>query len=84
MSSTFLTDYLPHGSDGKQSVCNAGDLGSIPGRSFGEGNGYTLHGEAHGQRSLPGYIPWGHIKLDTTEDQHFHFTSLSLLISHWH
>ena len=35
---------LPGGSDGKESVCNAGDpsliLGS--GRSPGEGNGYTL------------------------------------------
>ena len=32
------------GSDGKQSACNAGDLGSIPGlgRSPGEGNGYPL------------------------------------------
>ena len=32
---------FPGGSDGKASVCNAGDLGSIPGlgRSPGEGNG---------------------------------------------
>ena len=32
------------GSAGKQSTCNAGDLGSIPGlgRSPGEGNGYPL------------------------------------------
>ena len=32
------------GSDGKESVCNAGDPGSIPGlvRSPGEGNGYPL------------------------------------------
>jgi len=32
------------GSDGKESACNAGDLGSIPGsgRSPGEGNGNTL------------------------------------------
>ena len=32
------------GSDGKASVYNAGDLGSIPesGRSLGEGNGYPL------------------------------------------
>ena len=32
------------GSDGKESACNAGDLGSIPekGRSLGEGNGYPL------------------------------------------
>ena len=33
---------FPGGSDGKESSCNAGDLGSIPGlgRSPGEGNGY--------------------------------------------
>ena len=32
------------GSDGKESACNAGDLGSIPGsgRSAGEGIGYPL------------------------------------------
>ena len=32
------------GSDGKESVCNAGDPGSIPGlgRSPGEGNGYPF------------------------------------------
>ena len=35
---------LPCGSDGKESTCNAGDLGSIPelGRSPGEGKGYPL------------------------------------------
>ena len=33
---------FPCGSAGKESACNAGDLGSIPGsgRSPGEGNGY--------------------------------------------
>ena len=32
------------GSDGKESTCNAGDPGSIPGSgsSVGEGNGYPL------------------------------------------
>ena len=32
------------GSDGKESACNVGDLGSIPvlGRSPGEGNDYPL------------------------------------------
>ena len=32
------------GSDGKESACNVGDLGSVPvlGRSPGEGNGYPL------------------------------------------
>ena len=35
---------FPGGSDGKESTCNAGDLGLIPGlgRSSGEGNGYPL------------------------------------------
>ena len=35
---------FPCGSTGKESVCNAGDLGSIPGlgRSPGEGKGYPL------------------------------------------
>ena len=35
---------FPCGSAGKESACNAGDLGSIPGlgRSPGEGNGYPL------------------------------------------
>ena len=36
---------FPGGSDGKESACNAGDLGLIPGsgRSPGEGKGYPLH-----------------------------------------
>ena len=35
---------FPGGSDGKESACNAGDPGSIPGsgRSPGEGNGNLL------------------------------------------
>ena len=35
---------FPGGSDGKESACNAGDLGSIPGlgRSPEEGNGNPL------------------------------------------
>ena len=52
------------GSDGKQSACNAGDPGSIPGpgRSPGDGKGNTsvlLPGEVHVQRSLAGYIVHG-------------------------
>ena len=44
----FMEEILrlgfPGDSDGKESACNAGDLGSIPGsgRSPGEGNGYPL------------------------------------------
>ena len=35
---------FPCGSAGKESTCNVGDLGSIPGlgRSLGEGKGYPL------------------------------------------
>ena len=56
---------FPCGSAGKESTCNAGDLGSIPelGRTPGEGKGYPLQYSClrnpHGQRSLAGYSPWG-------------------------
>ena len=54
---TFLKDMsnscFPCGSAGKESVCNVGDLGSIPGlgRIPGEGKGYPL--QYSGWR-----IPW--------------------------
>ena len=56
---------FPHSSVDKQSACNAGDPGSIPGwaRSPGEGNGnplqYSCLENPQGQRSLAGYSPWG-------------------------
>ena len=64
---------FPGGSDGKESACNAGDLGSIPGlgKSPGGGNGNPLQCSClenpHGQRSLAGYSPWGRTESDTTE-----------------
>ena len=64
---------FPGGSDGKESACNAGDLGSIPGlgRSLEEGNGnplkYSCLENPHGQRSLAGYNPWGLKESDVTE-----------------
>ena len=44
ISTVLYTLGLPGGSAGKESACNAGGLGSIPGlrRSPGEGNGYRL------------------------------------------
>ena len=45
MISLFITAWgFPGGSDCKESACNAGDLGSIPGlgRSPGEGHGNPL------------------------------------------
>ena len=62
---------FPGGSNGKESACNAGDLGFIPGsgRSPEEGNGIPvfLPGKSHGQRSLVGYSPWDNKELDMTE-----------------
>ena len=61
------------GSDGKESACNVGDLGSIPrlGRFTGGGHGnllqYSWVENSHGQRSLVGYSPWGHKESDMTE-----------------
>ena len=54
---------FPGGSDGKESACNAGELGSVPesGRSPGEGNGYPLLysclENSMDKRSLTSYSP---------------------------
>ena len=55
------------GSAGKESACNVGDLGSIPGlgRSPGEGIGYPL--QYSGLENSMDYSPWGHKELDRTE-----------------
>ena len=61
------------GSDDKESACNGGDLGLIPGsgRSPGEENWQPtpvfLPGESHGQRSLAGCSPWGRKESDMTK-----------------
>ena len=58
---------------GKESACNVGDLGLVPGleRSPGEGNDTVLQYSGlenpHGQTSLVGYNPWGCKESDTTE-----------------
>ena len=98
MWSTYLQQLegitgFPGGSDGVESICSVGDLGSIPGlgRSPGEG---------HGNSSIPVWkIPWtedpgglhplGHKDLNTTEQlstvqqvpickSHFEFSLKSL------
>ena len=64
---------FPGGSDGKESVFNAGALGSIPGlgRFPGGGHGiplqYTCLENPHGQRGLVSYSPWGHKESGTAE-----------------
>ena len=55
---------FPSGSEGKESACNAGDLGSIPGLGRSPGGGhsnplqYTCLENPHRQRNLVGYSPW--------------------------
>ena len=69
---TILRGF-PGGSDDKESACNAGDPGSIPGwrTSPGGGHGnplqYSCLENPHGQRSLADYSPWGCKESDTTE-----------------
>ena len=65
---------FPGGSDGEESACNAGDVGSVPGsgRSPGEGNSHPLQYsclENSMDRDLSGYSPWGCKELDMTERQ---------------
>ena len=63
------------GSAGKESACNAGDLGLIPGlgRSPGEGKGYPL--QYSGLENSMDYIVHGVTELDMTEQLSlfFHF-----------
>ena len=69
----YLLLVFPGESDGKESACNVGDLGSIPGlgRSFGGGHGnqlqYSCLENPHIQRSLAGCSPWSHKEPDKTE-----------------
>ena len=67
---------FPCGSAGKESACNAGDLGLIPGleRSPGEGNGYPL--QYSGLENSMHCIVNGVAK-SGTRLSNFHFTKLS-------
>ena len=69
----LLSQGFPGGSDGKESACNAGDPGSIPGsgRSPGEENDNPLQ-YSHLENSMDGgagqaTVHGGHKKSDTTE-----------------
>ena len=63
---------LPSGSDCKESACNVGHPGSIPGLERSPRRDWLLTpvflpGEFRGQRGLVGYSPWGSKESDTTE-----------------
>ena len=72
---------FPGGSDGKESTCNVGGMGSIPGlgRSPGGGHGTPLQCSClenpHEQRNLLGYSPCNHRESDMTERQTKHNTA---------
>ena len=69
----FLASGFPGGSAGKESTCNAEDLGSIPGleRSPGEGNSYPL--QYSGLENFMDCIAHGVTKSWTQlRDFHFH------------
>ena len=64
-SAPCMLSGSPGSSDGKESACNVGDLGLIPGlgRSPGEGNSYTLQycclENSKDRGDLEAYNPWG-------------------------
>ena len=76
---------FPGGSDGKESACNAGDKGSIPGlgRSPGEGHGNPLQysclenpmDRGAWQATVHG-VTWSQTRLS---DYHFDFTHTNVL-----
>ena len=65
---------FPCGSVGKESACNVGDLGSIPGlgRFPGEGKGYSL--QYSGLENSMNCIVNGVAELDITDKLSLHFT----------
>ena len=63
---------LPWWLSGKESACNAGELGWIPGsripwRKKWQLTAVFLPGKSHGQRSLVSYNPWGRKESDKTQ-----------------
>ena len=66
---------FPGGSDGKESACSAGDLGSITGLGRSPGEYMATHSSIlawripmdRGAWGQGGYSPWHHKKLDMTE-----------------
>ena len=67
------SESFPGGSDRKESTCNVGDLGSIPGLGGSPGGEhgdplqYSCLENPMDQRSLVDYSPWGHKETDMTE-----------------
>ena len=67
----YITNYpqslgFPGGSAGKESACNAGDLGSIPGLGRPLEKGTATHSSILAWR-IPWTSPWGRKESDKTE-----------------
>ena len=71
--------YVPCGSAGKESTCNVGELGLIPGlgRSPGEGKGYPLQYSGL-EKSMDYTVTKSRTRLDD-----FHFIILHPIIEKW-
>ena len=52
---------------GKESACNAGDLGSVSGLRGSPGEGKCYPFQYSGLENSMDYSPWGHKESDTTE-----------------
>jgi len=75
---------FPSGLDGKESSCNVGDPGLIPGLDDPLEKGkasHSLPGELHEQRSLAGYLPWDRKESDMTERLTLHKSYIKTLKS---
>ena len=75
---------FPGGLDGKESSCNVGDPGLIPGLDDPLEKGKASHsvpGELHEQRSLAGYLPWDRKESDMTERLTLHKSYIKTLKS---
>ena len=72
---------FPGGSDGKESACNVGDVGSIPGsgRSLGEGNGnphqYSCQENPMDREAWRATVHWVAKSQTRPSDYHFHVYS---------
>ena len=61
---------LPRWLSGKESTCNAGDMGLIPWSRKWQHTAVVLPRKFQGQRSMAGYSSWGPKESDMTEHVH--------------
>ena len=64
---TFPSKGFPCGSTGKESACDLGDLGSIPGLGGFPWRRERLPSPAFWPGEVHGHSSWGHKELDMTE-----------------